>query len=153
MSIPDKMAAGILSLAAVVPSIFTNELTTPIIGVGVSTIAGAALGTFAAIGYDDAVHARGKLFTLAIGTVIISSAMTGVLPAYFGWKWLNGGLEGGVAALGSVICYYTLPEIIPLIRRVARSFKLSDLKELLPFRRGGAATPPNAPPPNGDDAK
>ena len=36
--IPDKIAAGIVSLAAVIPSLFTNDLTTPYLGVGVSTI-------------------------------------------------------------------------------------------------------------------
>lgn len=142
-AIPDKVAAGLLSLFAVIPSIFTNEITTPYIGVGVSTIAGAALGTYAAIGYDETVRPRGKLFALATATIITSAAVTGVVPAWLGWKWLNGGIEGGVAALCALVAYYAMPEAIPTIRRIIRDFKLSDVNI---FRRGDRGAPPPAPP-------
>lgn len=143
-AIQDKVAAGLVSLSAIIPSIFTNQMTTPLLGVGVSTIAGAALGTYAAIGYDEAVRPRGKLFVLATSTVIIASALTGVLPAWAGWTWINPGIEGGAAALSALTVYYTLPEAIPTIRRLAREFKLSDLNI---FRRGAPAqSPPSAPP-------
>lgn len=140
MAIPDKLAAGIVSLAALVPSIFTNDITTPVVGVGVSTIAGAVLGTYAAIGYDETIRPRGKLFALASSTVIIASSATGVIPKWLGWTWVNGGVEGGAAALCAVICYFTLPEAIPASRRLIRGFKLSDLNI---FRKGAA--PPPAP--------
>lgn len=144
--IPDKVAAGIISLGAIIPSLFTNDMTTPYLGVGVSTIAGAALGTYAAIGYDDTIRPRGKLFVLATSTVILAAALTGVIPAWAGWKWFNGGVEGGAAALCALVTYYALPEAIPTVRRLIRDFKLSDLNI---FRRGGAAQspPPPAPPP------
>lgn len=147
--IPDKIAAGIVSLAAIIPSLFTNDLTTPYLGVGVSTIAGAALGTYAAIGYDDVIRPRGKLFVQATSTVILAASLTGVIPAWAGWKWFNGGVEGGAAALCALIVYYALPEAIPTVRRLIRDFKLSDLNI---FRRGAAAQspPPPAPPPPGD---
>lgn len=150
-AIPDKVAAGIVSLAAFVPSLFTNDLTTPYLGVGVSTIAGAALGTYAAIGYDDAIRPRGKLFVQATSTVILAAAMTGVVPAWMGWKWFNGGVEGGAAALCALVVYYALPEAIPTVRRLIRDFKLSDLNI---FRRTPAAqSPPAAPPSDGEPDK
>lgn len=149
--IPDKIAAGLVSLAAVIPSLFTNELTMPYLGVDVSTIAGAALGTYAAIGYDDTIRPRGKLFVLASSTVIVAAATTGVVPAWMGWKWLNGGVEGGAAALCALVVYYGLPEAIPTVRRLIRDFKLSDINI---FRRGSAAqSPPSAPPSAGDPEK
>lgn len=125
--VPDKALAGLVSLTALIPSIFTNDITTPIIGVGVSTVAGAVLGTYAAIGYDLEARPRGKLFAMATATVIIASSATGVVPQWLGWQWVNGGVEGGAAALAAVICYYTLPEIIPTVRRIIREFKLSDI--------------------------
>lgn len=143
MGLPDKIAAGVISLAAILPSLFTNEMTTPYLGVGVSTIAGAALGTFAAIGYDDAVRPHGKLFVLAVSTVIIAASLTGVIPEWLGWKWFNSGVEGGAGALCALIVYYTLPEAIPAMRRLVRDFKLSDVNI---FRRGQPAqSPPPAP--------
>lgn len=148
MSIPDKLAAGLVSLAALVPSFFTNDVTTPVLGVGVTTIAGAVLGTYAAIGYDDAVRPRGKLFAIALSTVIIASAATGVAPRYAGWQWMNATVEGGVAALCAVLCYYLLPELIPAARRLIRSFKLSDLNLFAIFRKGGAPADPPAQPPS-----
>lgn len=146
--IPDKIAAGIISLGAIIPSLFTNDLTMPYLGVGVSTIAGAALGTYAAIGYDDAIRPRGKLFVLATSTVIIAASMTGVIPAWAGWKWFNGGVEGGAAALCALVTYYALPEAIPTVRRLIRDFKLSDLNI---FRRGAAAQSPPPPTPRDGD--
>lgn len=141
MALPDKVAAALVSLTAFLPSLFTNELSIPIVGVGMSTVAGAALGTYAAIGYDDAVHPRGKLFTVTISTIIISSAATGVFPAWMGWEWVNKTVEGGVAGLFAVVVYYGLPEAIPALRRLIRNFKLSDINI---FRR--STTPPADPP-------
>lgn len=150
-AISDKLAAGVVSLAAVIPSLFTNDLTTPFLGVGLSTVAGAALGTYAAIGYDDVTRPRGKLFALATSTVILASSLAGVVPKWMGWQWVNGGVEGGAAALCALVCYFTLPEVIPTVRRLIRGFKLSDLNIL---RRGSAAqSPPPAPPGDGDPDK
>lgn len=146
--LPDKVAAVLVSIAAVIPSLFTNEFTTPYLGVGVSTIAGAALGTYAAIGYDDAVRPRGKLFMQATATIIIAAALTGVVPAWAGWKWFNSGIEGGAAALCALVTYYALPEAIPTIRRLVREFKWSDINI---FRRGGGAQSP--PPPSPSDGE
>ena len=144
-----KVAALATSLAAALPSLVSNGLTTPIIGVGVSTIAGAVLGTYAAIGYDEEAKPRGKLFALATATVIIASAATGVVPQAIGWGWVNQTVEGGAAALCSVIIYFTLPPAIIRARELIRSFKFSDL---IPFRKG-AATPPTPGPegPSGDE--
>lgn len=139
VEIQNKVAAGLVSLSAIIPSLFTNDMTTPLLGVGVSTIAGAALGTYAAIGYDEVVRPRGKMIVMATSTVIIASALTGVIPAWAGWKWFNGGVEGGAAALCALIIYYALPEAIPTVRRLIRDFKLSDINI---FRRGAAAPPP-----------
>lgn len=151
--IPDKVAAGLVSLAAFIPSLFTNDLTTPYLGVGVSTVAGAALGTYAAIGYDDAVRPRGKLFALATSTIIIASSATGIVPKWMGWQWVNGGVEGGAAAMIALVCYFAIPEAVPTVRRLIRGFKLSDLNF---FRRGQhppATPPPSAPPSDGEPDK
>lgn len=136
MTMPDRMAAAAVSLSAAIPALFANDITTPVIGVGVSTIAGAVLGTYAAIGYDEDPKPRGKLFTLATATVIIASAATGVIPQAAGWHWTNSGVEGGAAALWAVLCYYGLPEAIPTTRRLIRNFKWSDL----PFIRKAVAS-------------
>ena len=151
MAFQDKVGAALLSLAGALPGLLTNDITTPVIGVGVSTVAGAVLGTYAAIGYDDVSHPRPKLFVLASATVILASAATGVIPQWRGWQWVNGGVEAGVAALAALGFYYALPEAIPAVRRLIRGFKLSDLAF---FRRNAAppAAPPE-PPVDGDAGK
>ncbi len=153
----DKIAAGALSLTALVPSFFTNDLTTPVLGVGVTTVAGAVLGTYGAIGYDETVRPRGRLFTLALSTVIIASTVVGVIPRWMGWTWANGGTEAALAGLAAVVISYLLPPTIKRARELIGEFKLSDL---LPGRKNAAVTPrpdnapaapPPAAPPSGED--
>lgn len=139
MSLPDKAGGLALSVGAFVSTLLTNDITTPVLGVGVSTIGGAVLGTYAAIAYDEGNRPRGRLFSLAIATVIIASAMTAVGPRVLGWVWANGVVEGGIAALAALACYYGIPEAIPALRRIIRGFRLADLHF---FRRA----PPDAPP-------
>src|SRR5690606_14669081 len=76
----EKFAGAAAAMATLLPSLFTNDLTTPVIGVGLATVGGAALGTFAAIAYDEQVRPRGKLIMLAPATVIIASSAVGVIP-------------------------------------------------------------------------
>lgn len=149
MAAVDKIAAGALSLTAFVPSFFTNDLTTPVLGVGVTTVAGAVLGTYGAIGYDETQRPRGRLFTLALSTVILASITVGAIPRWLGWEWSSGGAEGALAGLAAVVIYYLLPPAIKRSRELVATFKLSDV---LPFRKGAAAqTPPPATPPSGED--
>lgn len=149
MAALDKIAAGALSLTALVPNFLTNDLTTPVLGVGVTTVAGAVLGTYAAIGYDETQRPRGRLFTLAMSTVILASTSVGAVPRWMGWEWSSGGAEGALAGLAAVVIYYLLPPAIKRARELIGEFKLSDV---LPFRKGAAAqTPPPAAPPSGED--
>lgn len=136
----DKLAASLVTLSTIVPSLFTNDLTTPVLGVGLTTVAGAVLGTFAAIGYDEQPKPRGRMLILALSTVILGSMLVGVVPRWVGWEWANGGVEGALAGLASLACYYLLPPGIKRAGELVRSFKLTDL---LPFlkRRDGDVTP------------
>lgn len=142
----DKLTAVTLTLAGtVLPTLFTNDLTTPVVGVQVTTVAGAVLGTYAAIGYDEESRPRGRLFTLALSTVILASGLVGVAPKWLGWEWTSGGVEGGLALLASVVIYYLLPPAIKRGVELVRSFRFSDL---LSFRKGGNIT--FTPPPDND---
>ena len=145
----DKLAAGTISMTALLPSLFTNDLTTPVLGVGVTTVAGAVLGTYGAIGYDEKQRPRGKLFTLALSTVILASMLVGVLPRALGWNWSSGGVEGGLAGLTAVILYYLLPPTLKRAGELIRSFTWADL---LPFlkRHQPPDPPPPAAPPGGE---
>lgn len=135
----EKFTGAGAALATLLPSLFTNDLTTPVIGVGLATVGGAALGTFAAIAYDEQVRPRGKLIMLAPATVIIASSAVGVIPRAMGWEWSSGGVEGGLAGLASVGCYYLLPAILKRAGELVRSFTLSDF---LPWRRRDAVHTP-----------
>lgn len=147
----EKLAGATAALATLLPSMFTNDLTTPVIGVGLATVGGAALGTFAAIAYDEQVRPRGKLIMLAPATVIIASSAVGVIPRAMGWEWSSGGVEGGLAGLAAVGCYYLLPAILKRAGELVRSFTLADF---LPWRRRDTTLTPDqdnaqqqAPPP------
>lgn len=123
----DKVAAAALGLGAIAPGMLSNDLTTPVIGVGVTTVAGAVLGTYAAIGYDENRKPNGRVFTLAICTVIIASLAAGVVPKWFGLAWANAGTEAGLAGLYALICYYFLPPAITRGRELIASFTIADL--------------------------
>lgn len=135
----EKFTGAGAALATLLPSLFTNDLTTPVIGVGLATVGGAALGTFAAIAYDEQVRPRGKLIMLAPATVIIASSAVGVIPRAMEWEWSSGGVEGGMAGLAAVGCYYLLPAILKRAGELVRSFTLSDF---LPWRRRDAVHTP-----------
>lgn len=155
MAVADKIAGVALSLGALAPGLFNNNLTTPIIGVVVTTVAGSILGTYAAIGYDDARRPRGQLFLLASSTVIVGAAAAGVVPKFMGWAWSSGGTEAGAAALFAFAAYYALPPAIKRSVQLIREFKLSDL---LPWRKNAPVTPdpdnaPAAPTPAGNPDK
>lgn len=152
MAAVDKIAAGALSLTAFIPNFLTNDLTTPVLGVGVTTVAGAVLGTYAAIGYDETNRPRGRLFTLALSTVILASTLVGWVPRMLGWEWANGGTEGALAAGCAVSIYYLLTPAIKRARELVAEFKLSDV---LPSRKGAAAPPPPPPaaPPSGEESE
>lgn len=138
----DKLLAAVLATAASgAPALATNDLTTPVLAVQLTTVAGAILGTYAAIAYDEVPRPRGKLFALAIATTILASALVGWLPKMLGWTWSTG-TEGALAALGAVAVYVLLPPAIVRGRELVRDFSLSDL---LPGRKARAAADPTPP--------
>lgn len=137
----DKITAAGLVLVTAVPSFFTNNLSTPVIGVPLTTVAGAVLGVYAAIAYDNHVRPRGKLFSRAIATTILAAALAGVVPRYLGWDWANG-VESAIACMASLAIYYTMEPIIVRVRELISSFKLADLA----FFRKNAPPPVDNPP-------
>ena len=142
MSLVDKLLA---MTAAAVPPVLqaaphwwqATDLTTPLLSVPLTTVAGAVLGSFAAIAYDEVARPRGKLLALAFGTTVIASALVGVVPAWLGWKWTSGNVAAGLAALAAVVTYYGLPPAIKRGGEIIRAFSFSDL---IPGRK--APTPP-----------
>lgn len=122
-----------VTIAGPLSSALSNDISQPIIAASVSTIIGAALGTYAAIAYDEAHRPRGKLFALALATIIVAAAVTGVVPAALGWGWASDKLAGGFAALAALAVYYWLPPAIQRSVEIIRGLKLADL---LPWRKG-----------------
>jgi hypothetical protein len=133
---PDVVANLAVNIAA-------NDFSRPILGVPLTTIAGAVLGTYASIGYDEQVRPRGKLFARAIATTILAASAAGVLPHLIGWTWVQGGIEGAIAALTAAVIYYTMEPVTTRVRTLIRSFTLADL----PFFNRNK-TPPASPPPD-----
>lgn len=143
--IADKLTAAGLVLATALPNFLTNNLSTPVIGVPLTTVAGAVLGVYAAIAYDTQVRPRGKLFSRAIATTILAAALAGVVPKWLGWDWANP-VESAVGCLASLAIYYTMEPIITRVRELIASFRLADLAF---FRKN--LPPPVDNPPNPRD--
>ena len=122
----DKAVAAGAALSPLVVNLFTNDLTTPVLGVGLTTVAGAALGTFAAIAYDEQLKPRGRLIVLAPATVIMGCMLVGVVPRWLGWGWSSDGVEGALAGLAAFACYHLLPEAMKRSRELVRNFHLAD---------------------------
>ena len=138
----DKFLGLTLAAAAPLAAMFSNDLTNPVVGVGLTTIAGAIFGTYAAIGYDETVRPRGRLFVLATSTVIIASALVGFVPRLMGWEWSSGGAEAALACAVAFGFYHLFPPALKRIGELIREFKLTDL---LPWRKGAGAQEPGAP--------
>lgn len=136
--------ADVVTAAIVTTQHFAaNDFSRPILGVPLTTIAGAVLGTYASIGYDEQVRPRGKLFVRAVATTILAAAAAGVIPRWIGWSWVERGIEGAIAALTAAIIYYTMEPVTTRLRTLIRSFTLADLPY---FNRN--KNPPAAPPPD-----
>lgn len=148
MSAVDKVAALSLSgLAPLLPAIFTNDLTTPVLGVGVTTVVGATLGAAAALGYDDEKPPRGRMFARTLATVIIASLLVGAIPRWLGWTWSSGPAEAALCGLASVFVYFLLPQAIQRGREMIRDMKLSDFIPWMRKRADTAPAPPTPPVP------
>ena len=141
----DKFAAlAVGGVAPLLPAIFSNDLTTPVLGVGVTTVVGAVLGTAGALGYDDKKPPRGVMFTRTLATVIIASLLVGAIPRWLGWTWSSGPAEAALCGLAAVVVYFLLPPAIERGREIIRGLKLSDF---IPWMRKRADTPDPTPAP------
>ena len=143
------MAMG-ASLAPLAATFLSNDLSAPVLGVQLTTVAGAILGTYAAIAYDTRMVPRGRLLALAPSTVILASAAVGTVPHAFGWTWSSGGTESALAVLAALVIYYALPPAIKRVGELIAEFKLTDY---LPakWRRDSAWQDPGYPDGQGAD--
>lgn len=137
----DRVIGAATSAILVGSTFLTNDLTTPIIGVGLTAVAGAVLGTGVALGWEDSpvVRPRGRMYALAFSTVFTTIFITGLVPAWAGWHWTNSGVEFGLSGITAVACYFLMPAAIKRAGELIRAFKLSDLPL---FRRRDADVTP-----------
>lgn len=145
MGVADKAAGVFVSLAGAMPAIlssFSNDMTVPVFGVGVTTIGGAALGTLAAIAYDNnPPRPGGRLAVRSLGTIIMASLLVGGVPAIAGWSWNAQAAEGAVAGLTALVVYYVFDPLKVWALAQLSEFKLSDF---IPWLRKRTPTPPPA---------
>ena len=151
----DKALGGALAVIAMAPAMFSNDLTTPIIGVGLTAIGGALLGTGAAITADESRRPRGRMFALGTSTFVMTIFLVGVVPHWAGWEWTNSKTEFGLSGIAAFLCFFVLPPAAKRAGEIARHFKLSDVIPGL-RRRDDTFTPPGdnyppgyTPPPEG----
>lgn len=150
MPLADKAAGIVVAVGAFMPGLlssFSNDMTVPIIGVGVTTIGGAALGTLAAIAYDNnPPRPGGRLVVRSAGTIVMAGLLVGGVPAIAGWTWNAQAAEGAVAGLTALVVYYLFEPIKAWALAQLSEFKLSDFIPWL--RKRTPAAPPagqNAP--------
>lgn len=141
-AVGNRIFALVLGAGALGPGFMHNEISTPVLGVTAITMLACALGTFAAIGYDESKMPRGQQLVLGLSTVIVSAAAVGSIPRAMGWEWSNGGVQGGFGALTAFVFYYLLPPAIKRAKELVSSFNPMDW---LPGKRSTPA-PPAAPP-------
>lgn len=141
-----EKAAGIaVTLAAGLPAFLSglsNDMTVPVLGVGATTIVGAALGTLAALGYDNnPPRPGGRLVVRSLATIIMASMLVGGVPALAGWTWNTPAAEGAVTGLTAVAVYYLFDPVKGWALAQVSEFKLSDF---IPWLRKRTPTAPPA---------
>ncbi|GEM_PF-4111314 len=141
-----EKAAGIaVTVIAGVPaflSSLSNDMTVPVIGVGATTIVGAALGTLAALGYDNnPPRPGGRLVIRSLSTIVMASLLVGGVPAITGWHWDVQAAEGAVTGLTAIAVYY----LFDPIKKWAQGQFTADLKlsDFIPWMRKRTPAAPN----------
>lgn len=141
MALAEKASGIVVSVAALLAPVvasFSNEMTVPVLGIGVTSIAGAALGTLAAIGYDNnPPRPGGRLAFRSVSTIIIASMLVGGVPALSGWTWTTPAAEGAITGLVALAVYYGLDPVKKWALAQLGDFRLSDF---IPFLRKRAPT-------------
>ena len=140
-----EKAAGIaVTVIAGVPaflSSLSNDMTVPVIGVGATTIVGAALGTLAALGYDNnPPRPGGRLVIRSLSTIVMASLLVGGVPAITGWHWEVQAAEGAVTGLTAIAVYYLFDPVKKWAQGQLTDLKLSDF---IPWMRKRTPTPAN----------
>ena len=149
-TVGNRLSAILLAVGTSGPAILHAEISTPVVGVNTMTILACALGTFAAIGFDDSKMPRGRQLVLGFSTVIMAASAVGAVPTAMGWTWSSGGVQGGFGALTAFAFYYLLPPAIKRAKEIVASFNPADW---IPGRKAAAAPPavPPAPKPGADE--
>lgn len=134
-----EKAAGIV--VALATGLLSNDITVPVIGVGATTIVGAALGTLAALGYDNnPPRPGGRLVIRSLSTIVMASLLVGGLPAITGWHWNVQAAEGAVTGLTAIAVYYLFDQVKKWAQGQLTDLKLSDF---IPWMRKRTPTAPD----------
>lgn len=147
MDMTDRIAAIAISFGATIASMMTNDITTPIIGVGVATVVGSVMGGLAAIGWDQSKGPRGQALVTFMSAVVTSCFLVGFVPKAIGWHWSTGGTESALAGATSIGLYFFLPPVIKRAKELIAGFRIGDI----PFFRRGTLPPANDPKPSDEE--
>lgn len=98
----------------------------------VVVVAGAAFGVFAAVGLDDEVQPTMRQLLRAVSTWVTAVLLVTFAPAVVDAKWLNGGVEFGLAGIVALLGYFWIQDIIKSGKRFWSELKIADW---LPWRK------------------
>lgn len=99
-----------------------NMWTVPLFGVPLTVVGMSVLGASLGAAYGEPIKDRRKLFTTIASHAFLATVLVAVLPAAFGWEWLNVALEAPAAGAAAFVARFVIP-VVPwgeLIRKVLR---------------------------------
>ncbi|MBT9158799.1 MAG: hypothetical protein DDT26_00046 [Dehalococcoidia bacterium] len=97
-----------------------NDWTTPFLGVPLIAVGMAAAGALLSFAHGSAVESRKQLFHMALANTIVGSTATGLLPAVFGWTWVNEALQPPLAFFLALSCRWAIPLLVEVAPAAVR---------------------------------
>lgn len=126
----DRLLGALVTMAA--GAGFITDFTTPVLGVGLPAVCGAALGALSGIGFDESDRPKGRKYMIAFSCAVGACFFVGVAPSWLGWEWYDAKMEGAMVGLTTVIAYLFFPDAISRIRSLIATVKWADV---LPWMR------------------
>lgn len=114
MNMSTEAVAGTVAATAVGVVGGVHDVTLPGFGVPLITVAMSAAGALISFAHGASITGRATLFRMAAANTLIGLAATVLLPAAFGWKWVDTSMQPPLAFIFALAARWLVPLAIDI---------------------------------------